>query len=105
MYIHVFTTVKSKDEAVKIANALLEKKLASCVQIIKGVESRFVWQGKKEVVTECLMRIKTKRNLYDKVESAIKTLHTYDIPEITALAVETGYKNYFAWTDSVIDSK
>lgn len=105
MYIHVFTTVKSKDEAVKIANTLLEKKLASCVQIINGVESHFVWEGKKEVATECLMRIKTRRNLYNKVESVIKALHTYDIPEITALAVETGFKDYFAWTDSVIDSK
>lgn len=105
MYIHVFTTVKSKKEAEKISNALLEKHLASCVQIINGVESHFVWQGKQEVATECLMRIKTKREVYGKVEEAIKALHSYDIPEITVVAVETGNKDYFAWTDSLIDPK
>lgn len=95
MFIQVFTTTSSKKEAAKIAGSLIDKRLAACVQISK-VSSVFMWKGKKQSYPEWLLIIKTRKPLYAKVESQIKKMHSYTLPEITSFDMK-GSKDYLAW--------
>src|SRR3989339_60423 len=97
MYIVVFITAGSKEEAQKIARGLLEEKLAACVNIIDGVESHFWWQGKIDSAKEALLVIKTKKELFNKLAKKVKSLHSYSVPEIIALPIVTGNKGYLNW--------
>jgi periplasmic divalent cation tolerance protein len=71
--------------------------LQLCVQIIGAIESTYMWKNKKEISKELLVFIKTKRNLYHKVEKEIKNLHSYENPEIIAIPIIKGNKNYLNW--------
>ncbi|HBU08761.1 MAG TPA: cytochrome C biogenesis protein CcdA [Candidatus Omnitrophica bacterium] len=97
MYIVVFITAGSKEEAQKIARGLLEEKLAACVNIIDGVESHFWWQGKIDSAKEALLVIKTKKELFNKLAKKVKSLHSYSVPEIIALPIVTGNTEYLNW--------
>ena len=86
-YIQVFTTTETKEEAEKIAQYLVEQKLAACVQITGPIASTYRWKGKVENAQEWLCVIKTREDLYDKVEKSIKKLHSYETPEIIAVPI------------------
>jgi periplasmic divalent cation tolerance protein len=99
-YIQITTTTETKEEAEKIAQYLVEQKLAACVQIIGSIKSTYRWKGKVESAQEWLCLIKTPEELYDKVETAIKKLHSYETPEIIAVPIIKGSNEYLNWLDN-----
>lgn len=101
-YIVIFVTTKDKAQASKIAKALLEAKLIACANIIKGVSSMFWWQGKVDQAQETLLILKTKANLFKKVEAKVKSLHSYEVPEIIALPIVAGSSAYLKWIDGSV---
>ena len=97
MFIIVFITCANKIQAQKIAQALIEAKLAACVNVINSVNSLFWWQGKVDSSKETLLIIKSKKNLFCRLEKLVKSLHSYDVPEIIALPIVKGSKKYLEW--------
>lgn len=101
-FIQIFTTTGTKKEAQKIADVLVKNKLAGCVQIIGPIESHYVWKEKREQTNEFLCIIKTKTHLYSEVEKAIKKVHSYELPEIVAVPIVNGSKDYLKWIHTII---
>jgi len=95
-YCIIFTTCGTKKEAQKISRGLVEEKLAACVQTIDG-ESCYEWKGRIFYEKEAILFIKTKKNLYKKVEKFITENHSYETPEILCSDVTDGSKRYLAW--------
>jgi periplasmic divalent cation tolerance protein len=95
--VQVITTVASAEEARRIAAALVEERLAACVQIVGPIESIYRWQGKVETATEWQCWIKTRRQHYDRVEAAVRRLHSYQLPEILAMPIIAGSEAYLKW--------
>jgi periplasmic divalent cation tolerance protein len=95
--IQVITTTDSKDEAQRIAAALVERRLAACVQIVGPITSTFWWEGKVETAEEWLCLIKTLHDRYSSLAVAIRELHSYDVPEILAVPVIAGNADYLDW--------
>jgi len=102
MYVVVLVTTKNALEAKKIAKHLLNKKLIACANIIKGVESFFLWKGKVDSAREAMMVIKTKKSLFAKVKKEIEAIHSYDVCEVIALPINQGNKKYFDWIQSSV---
>jgi len=96
-YIQISTTTETKEQAQKIARYLVEQKLAACAQIGGPIESTYRWKGKVETAKEWLCLIKTRTSLFKKVEAAIKKLHPYETPEIIAVPISNGSKEYLKW--------
>ncbi len=101
-YIIILTSVSSYKEAEKIADALVDARLASCVSILQNIKSIYKWQGKKERCRENLLFIKSKENKFKQIAKKIKSLHSYQVPEIIALPVIKGSKDYLDWIKQVI---
>lgn len=93
----VFVTCPDNECANNIASSLIEKKLAACVNIINNVESIFRWKGKIEKSSERLLIIKSKRRLLKKLIADIQQNHIYQLPEILALPIIGGSKEYIVW--------
>ena len=93
----VYVTAPNEDEAAGIARSLVELKLASCVNIIKDIRSIYRWQGTLQDDSEVLMIIKTREELFDPLTVEVKKLHSYDVPEIIALPISLGSKDYIKW--------
>jgi len=102
-HIQMTTTTDSRELAQKIANTLVEKKLAACVQVSGPVTSVYEWKEKIETTEEWLCVIRTTRGLFPAVEETIKALHHYDVPEITVLPMG-GSRDYLDWIDEVVTS-
>jgi periplasmic divalent cation tolerance protein len=98
-YVQITTTTETKEQAQKIAQYLVEMRLAACVQITGPITSVYRWKGKVENAQEWLCMIKTREELFDKVESAIKKLHSYETPEIVSAPIFKGSKEYLTWLD------
>jgi periplasmic divalent cation tolerance protein len=101
-FIVVLITAKDKKEAAKIAKGLLEAKLIACANIIDGVQSLFWWQGKIDSSREVLLILKTKKVLFKKVSVKVRSLHSYQTPEIIALPIVDGSEPYLDWIDSSV---
>jgi periplasmic divalent cation tolerance protein len=97
MFIVVFVTAKDKIEAEKISQKLIQEKLAACVNIVEGVRSLFWWEGKVDQANEILLVIKTQKTLFKKLEKAVKSAHSYTVPEIIALPIIAGNADYLKW--------
>lgn len=93
----VLTTAGSQEEARKIANALVERRLAACVNIVSQIESVYRWQDTVESAAEWLLVIKTQGYLFERIRDAIQELHSYDLPECVMLEVSDGGKEYLDW--------
>jgi periplasmic divalent cation tolerance protein len=93
----VYVTSGKMQEAEKIAEALLSKKKAACVNIIPGVESRYWWHGKLESAKEYLLVIKTRMSKLDDVIEEVKKVHSYTVPEIIAMPIVGGNAEYLKW--------
>jgi periplasmic divalent cation tolerance protein len=93
----VLTTCGSLEEARKIAHALIERRLAACVNILPQVESVYRWQGKVETATECLLVIKTTAGMFARVRDTLHELHSYETPECIAIEIEDGSAAYLEW--------
>lgn len=102
-FIQVMTTVETKEQAQSIARHLVEEKLAACVQITGATFSTYRWAGKIETAREYLCLIKTREDLFARVESAIKKLHSYETPEIIAVPIVNGSKEYLKWLDESLE--
>ena len=104
MYIVVLVTAANLDESQKIGRRLIEQKLAACVNIVENIKSIYWWQGKVDQSQEVLMVIKTKKSLFKKLMATVKSLHSYTVPEIIALPITDGNKDYLNWIrDSVVN--
>ena len=99
-FIQVTTTASTKEEAAKIAAALLEQRLAACAQVVGPIESRYWWKGAIEQSTEWLCILKTLRGKFSAVEAAIRENHSYEVPEIVACPIEIGSEPYLQWLRS-----
>ena len=95
----VLSTVGSEEEARKIAHHLVEQQLAACVNIVPKIESVYRWQGKVESNREYLLLIKTSSEKFPQVRDAMRELHSYELPECIALAVEDGSPEYLQWVE------
>ena len=102
MYIVIFITAANKKEAEKIANKLVEKRLAACVNIIDNVRSIFWWEAKIDSANEVFMIVKSKKSYLSRIIKLVKSLHSYQVPEIIALPIVGGDKNYLNWLDESV---
>ena len=96
-----FITASNEDEAAKISRALVESRLAGCVNIIRDIRSIYSWQGKIEDEPEVLMIAKTRKPLLDAFMKKVKELHSYTVPEIIALPIIGGSEDYLKWLREV----
>jgi periplasmic divalent cation tolerance protein len=102
MHIVIFITSASKTEALRIARALVEQKLVACVNIVDKVLSLFWWKKKIDKASEVLMVAKSTRAKLDPIVKLVRSLHSYEIPEIIAFPVAGGNKDYLDWIDESI---
>jgi periplasmic divalent cation tolerance protein len=98
----VFTTAQSEQEARRVANTLVDRKLAACVSIVPKMESIYTWEGKTEEAQEIMLIIKTTEAAFEKVCEAIKEMHSYEVPECLCVAVEAGNPEYLKWIDEAV---
>jgi periplasmic divalent cation tolerance protein len=96
-YVVVFITTANYEEARKVADALVAQRKAACVNIVPRVNSAFRWKGKIEDAEESLLVVKTRARLFPEVVSAVKEIHSYEVPEIIALPIVEGNPDYLAW--------
>ncbi len=94
----LLTTVPSRDDAAKIANLLIDEKLAACVQLLP-IESFYVWDGKTQNEAEFLLLIKTRTALFENTIARIKAVHPYTVPQIVGTQFLAGFKGYLDWID------
>lgn len=93
----VFCTVPDEGTAAKLANGLIEERLAACVNAIPGVKSFYRWQGRLEVDSEIQLVIKTRAGQFDALAAWINANHPYDVPEIVALPADQVNEEYLRW--------
>lgn len=93
----VLTTAGSPEQAQAIAGALVERRLAACVNVVSNVCSVYRWKGELAREEEALLVIKTEATLFSQVQAAIRELHTYELPEVVAVQVADGDPEYLAW--------
>ena len=99
----VLTTAGSKDEALTIGRALVERRLAACVNVAGPIESVYRWKGEVEQAQEWLLIVKTTPAMFSAVRDAVRELHSYELPECIQLDVRQGSSEYLAWIgDSVV---
>lgn len=97
----ITVTYPSEDEARRIADILLDEKLAACIQMY-NIKSSYIWEGKITNDTEVIIHIKTKSSLYSKIEKLIKQKHCYKVPEILKIPVINGLKVYLDWIEETV---
>lgn len=93
----VLTTVSSREEAESIAEALVEQRLAACVNLVPGLRSIYRWQGEVETAEEVLLLIKTTAERLERTEAHLRRLHSYEVPEFLVLSAEAGNQSYVDW--------
>ena len=103
-YILTFITTGSVQEAEMIANALVEKKLAACGNIVPAIRSIFWWQDHLENEQEALLILKSRSTLLPDIIAVVKALHSYAEPEIIAMPILAGSESYLAWIDKETQS-
>jgi periplasmic divalent cation tolerance protein len=96
-YIQLTTTTAKKEDAEKIAFYLVDRKIAACVQVAGPITSIYRWKGNIETAEEWQCIIKSRKNLYDEIEKAIRAVHTYEVPEIIAIPIVAGSGDYLKW--------
>jgi len=96
-FIVVLVTASNRQEAELIGQALVEKKLAACCNIVESIGSIFYWQGKLNQEQEVLLIIKSVRARFDQLVNTVKQLHSYTTPEIIALPIVMGSPDYLNW--------
>ena len=97
----VFVTCGSEEEALKIANALVEEHLAACVNLVSPVRSIYRWEGKIWDEKEWLLIIKTQKQRFEELEKKVKSLHSYSVPEIISLPIVEGSSSYLNWLEEM----
>ena len=103
--IQIVTTTPDEESAQCIARSLVERRLAACVQISGPIESIYRWQGQVETAQEWRCTIKTSGERFEAVASAIRELHSYEVPEILATPIVTGDPDYVRWLLESVDDR
>jgi periplasmic divalent cation tolerance protein len=98
----ILVTSSSEPEAHKIADLLLSRRKAACVNIVPKVESSFWWRGKLDSAQESLLVIKTKASLLPEIVRLVKAAHSYEVPEIIALPIIGGNEDYLKWIENEV---
>ncbi|MCC5906173.1 MAG: divalent-cation tolerance protein CutA [Balneolaceae bacterium] len=95
----VYITTKNRDEALKVASAIVEEKLAACANIIDGMESVYHWKGNIETSKECILILKTSYSNVSRLTKRVKELHSYEVPCVISinLAEQEGNEEYLDW--------
>jgi len=101
-FIVVLVTTKDQAEAEKISQTLLDERLIACANIVNPVASCFLWQGKIDRAEECLVVMKTRKDLFAELACRVKALHSYEVPEVLALPVVDGSAEYLGWIRSTL---
>ncbi len=104
-HIQVLTTAGSREEADRIARALVEQRLAACVHVMGPLQSTYHWKGAMETAEEWLCTAKSRSELYERIEQAIREVHSYQVPEILAVPIVAGSAAYLHWLDEVLTWK
>lgn len=99
----VLTTCGSEEEAGKIAQYLVENRLAACVSVMSQVRSTYRWQSKVESAWEWLVVVKTTAENWSQVRDAIRGLHSYEVPECIVIPIEDGSESYLQWIDDSVN--
>ena len=102
MYVVVLVTAKDKKEARKISAGLIKAKLAACVNIVDKVDSVFFWAAKLDQAKESLLVIKSKKEKFPQIIKLVRSLHSYEVPEIIAFPIIAGDKPYLRWIDAAL---
>jgi len=102
MFIIIFITAADKKEASKIAEGLIKKRLAACVNIAGNIKSLFRWKGKIDKAQEVLLMVKSKKTNFKKICRFVKSVHSYQVPEIIAIPVIAGDKPYLEWINASV---
>ncbi|MEW8560886.1 MAG: divalent-cation tolerance protein CutA, partial [Candidatus Thiodiazotropha sp.] len=95
----ILCTAPNRESALKLANSLVERDLAACVNLVSPVTSVYRWQGELEQSEEIQLLIKTTEKKYRDVEAALRAQHPYELPEIIAVPVEQGLDDYLDWVE------
>ena len=93
----VFTTLPNADKAAEIARALVEERLAACANLLPAVRSIFRWEGKIRDENEVLVLLKTRAENVERLKARILELHPYEVPEVIAVPIESGYQAWLDW--------
>jgi len=101
-YIVILITSDSIEEADHIARVLLEKKKVACVNILRGIDSYFWWEGKVDSARENLLIAKTRASLLPEVVALVRKIHSYDVPEVIALPIIGGNQDYLEWIEQSV---
>ncbi len=96
----IMTTTGSREEAEKLAGALVIEGLAACVQLLP-ITSYFTWKGQVQRDDEVLLLVKTRKALYSRAEERIRALHSYDTPEVIATPITSASRGYRSWLEEV----
>jgi periplasmic divalent cation tolerance protein len=96
----VLSTCSTEEEAERLARLLLDARLAACVSVIPRIRSFYHWKGAVESADECLLLIKSSRELFDSLRARLEGVHSYEVPELLALPVIEGAANYITWLDA-----
>ena len=96
----VFVTAASTGEAAALAKTLVEERLAACGNVLSGIRSIYHWQGRIEDQPEALVILKTRAELFEALKKRVLELHSYEVPEVIALPIILGSKDYLYWIDS-----
>jgi periplasmic divalent cation tolerance protein len=100
-FLIIFCTTASEQEAATISKTVVEEGLAACANIIPQIRSIYRWKGEIWDERETLIMIKSREALFEKIRSRIKELHSYEVPEITAVPVDKGDTAYLQWIEAV----
>lgn len=96
----VLSMAGSAEEAEKIARTLVEERLAACVNVLAGGRSTYRWKGAVESAAEWLLLIKSSRDCFDRLRARLEQVHSYEVPEVIALPVIDGSRNYLNWLEA-----
>ena len=99
-YIVVLVTTANREEAEKILDILLEARLVACGNILSEVASVFGWAGKIEKAEECMVLLKSRRDLIERIAEVVKKLHSYEVPEIISFEIADGSEAYLNWLEN-----
>jgi len=104
-FIQVITTTETKQQARRIAQSVVKKRLAACAQIVGPISSTYWWKNRIETAKEWQCVLKSNNDLYAELERAIREIHPYEVPEIVALPIVEGSRSYLSWMEEELRNK
>jgi|SRR4026208_135280 periplasmic divalent cation tolerance protein len=103
-FVIILSTAGTLEEAEKIAQELVQKRMVACVNIVPAIRSVYRWKEEIQKDNEVLMVMKTARDQFEIVEKTIRSLHSYEVPEVISFPLENGSKGYLQWLESSLSS-